>query len=218
MAMHQRGLAWPSSIRNPRKKQPRARPLIDEASTSAQGIEPSTSSPHPRAATVAPSVVGPQAAPNVARWKPRPGRLKRPRHSPTPPPLGAAPAPFAWGLQVVVETAPGQVHHLTREWQRLVREDPELWALHRRGSSDDPGIILTSIGGLWFSVSAAIQADTPHDALDPSDPGAVEIMFRWVYRCPVGRGDPHDHHRGKARRALADRQRQLYITGWPRPT
>jgi hypothetical protein len=109
--------------------------------------------------------------------------------------------------EVHVQKPNGTQYKLTaREWRDLVREDPELWRLHVRGRLMVPGIILTSVGGVWLSVSTAFAIDGYHDD------SAITRLFQWGFPAAMlATGAAMTIVGVAARRRLHDARRRIYV-------
>lgn len=109
--------------------------------------------------------------------------------------------------EVRVQKANGTQYRLTaRQWNDLVREDPELWQLHVRGRLLVPGIILTSIGGTWLAVSTAFAIDGYHDR------SALVGLFQWGFPAVMlVSGAAMTIVGVAAKRRLHDARRRIYV-------
>jgi hypothetical protein len=81
---------------------------------------------------------------------------------------------------VEVEKPNGTRYKLSaRQWNQIVREDPELWQLHVRGRLLVPGIIMSSLGGTWLVISSALAIDGLRSET------ATEGLFQWGFPAAI---------------------------------
>ncbi len=109
--------------------------------------------------------------------------------------------------EVNLRKANGTQYKLTaRQWRDIVREDPELWRLHVRGRLMVPGIVLTSVGGVWMSISIAFAIDVGQE------PSAVAKLFQWGFPAALLVSGAAMTIAGvRARRQLHEARRRMYV-------
>lgn len=110
--------------------------------------------------------------------------------------------------EVHVQKSNGTAYRLSaRQWRDLVREDPELWRLHTRGRLFVPGIVFTSVGGVWLAVSSAFAID------GWKSQSATEALFQWGFPVAIAfTGVTMTIVGVTARRRLHDIRRRMYVS------
>jgi hypothetical protein len=129
----------------------------------------------------------------------------RPNAGPTP-----QPAPYNLELSEAEVHRPEATYKLTaRRWRQMVREDPQLWHLHKRGRLVIPGAIFLSVSGVWLSISTAVALDSRGSDWDSSH---VERLFQWgLPAAMLVSGAVMTFVGAKARRDLREIQQRLYV-------
>lgn len=149
----------------------------------------------------APPVAAPVSEPAPAETLPEPAweepglRVARPGYD-----LGVS--------EVHMQKSNGTQYRLSaRQWRDLVREDPELNRLHVRGRTFIPGIVLTSIGGVWFAVSSAFAID------GATAESATGKLLQWGFPVAIAvTGIALTIAGGTARRQLHEARRRMYVS------
>ena len=171
---------------------PAAAAPVAAAPVAAAPVAASTPAADPPAAASAPDVA-PTQLPDP-KWD-EPGlRVTRPGYD-----LGVS--------EVHVQKSNGTAYRLSaRQWRDLVREDPELWRLHVRGRQFIPGIVLTSVGGVWLAISTAFTMDGA-----PAET-ATGKLFQWGFPVVIAvTGVALTIAGGTARRQLHEARRRMYV-------
>lgn len=124
----------------------------------------------------------------------------------------AKPAPYDLEVGEVEIKRPEATYRLTaRRWKQIVREDPELWHLHKRGRLLVPGIVFLGVSTLWLSTATAVYVDFQR-GYDYS-PTATEALFQWVFPSAMFVAGAMMTYVGvKARRDLRKAQQRLYVS------
>jgi len=160
--------------------------------------------PAPAEATAAPAPATPAAAVSA----PAPAESLPDPHVEDPG-LRVAKPGYDLGIdEVHVKKANGTQYRLTaRQWNDLVREDPELWRLHTRGRLLVPGIVLGSVGGVWLTLSTALRIDGWR-----SDT-ATGALFQWGLPAAIAfTGVAMTIVGVSARRRLFEARRRMYVS------
>jgi hypothetical protein len=148
--------------------------------------------------------------------QPAPAAVTTPAPVASPQPVATAPAPTGSAAPYELELSEAEIkrpeatYRLTaRRWREMVREDPHLWHLHKRGRLVIPGAIFLSVSGVWLSISTAVYLDTRSDGYRQS---ATENLFQWVLPSAMfAAGAIMTYVGAKARRDLRLQQQKLYV-------
>jgi hypothetical protein len=93
-----------------------------------------------------------------------------------------------------------------RRWRDIVREDPELYRLHRRGRLLIPGIVLLSVGTVFLATSTALAFDGVRTRT------AIGGLFRWgIPGAMAVAGAAMTGVGAASRRQLIEAKRRMYV-------
>lgn len=108
--------------------------------------------------------------------------------------------------EVSVNAGSHQYRLSAREWKQLLREDPVLNHLHRRGRLMVPGIVLTAVGGTWLAISTAVAID------GEVSHSAVGALGQWIFPSAMFLSGAIMTWAGaRARRELHEHRLRLYM-------
>jgi hypothetical protein len=130
--------------------------------------------------------------------------------APLPQAPEASAPPYSLEVSEAEVQRPEATYRLTaRRWKQIVREDPHLWHLHKRGRLVIPGSIFLAVSGVWLSISTAVYIDDREWDYKPS---ATENLFQWVFPAALFvSGAIMTYVGAKARRDLRREQQRLYV-------
>jgi hypothetical protein len=93
-----------------------------------------------------------------------------------------------------------------RDWDDIIRNDPDLLSLHRRGKLLVPGIIFSGLGTAWLALTVAAEID----GYGPRS--ATGTVMTWgVAAAMLGGGIPMLLVGSRSRIELRERQRQILV-------
>jgi hypothetical protein len=113
---------------------------------------------------------------------------------------------YGLGIEsVAVDRGPEQFQLAPKTWNEIVRDDPDLLHLHRKGRLLGGGIALTAVGGSWLMLSTALAMDGHYSRT------AVGGLFQWVMPAGLFAGGAiMTVVAVRARRRLREEQRRLF--------
>jgi hypothetical protein len=107
---------------------------------------------------------------------------------------------------VAIQKGPETYKLQARSWNEIVRDDPDLSLLDRRGRMLGGGITMTAIGGGWLMISTAVALDGHYAR------SAVGGLFQWILPSMILSGGAIMTITAlSARRRLRAAQRKIHV-------